>query len=281
MKNIAILITCHNRREQTIKSLTSLFSCYLPINYLLEIFLVDDGSTDGTSEQVNKEFPNVKVIKGSGNLFWNQGMRLAWNTAIQKGDYDFYIWLNDDTMLNENAIDHLLVCYSEVLTNTGKSAIITGACMESKEEQVFSYGGKTDEKNVEPNGSIQQCKYINGNIVLIPQEIFNEIGVLSSDYTHGMGDYDYGLQAHHKGFPCYTTKIYVATCPTNKGIPAWCNPKKSIKERFIAFYSPRGLNVKEYVIFRKKFWPYTWVFFAFKAYFKMFFPMFYSKISQK
>ena len=276
---LAILMTCHNRKESTLNCLDALFNNILPIGFIFKVFLVDDGSIDGTSSTVKENYPQVNVTKGSGELFWNQGMRLAWNVAAENGNYDFYVWLNDDTLLHENALVHLLSCYEEVLKTTGKSALVTGACMESVNQEVFSYGGKNDEKHIVPDGSLQQCKYINGNIVLVPQEIFNQIGVLSNDYTHGMGDYDYGLRAQQKGFVCYTSKEYVAVCPINKGVPTWCNPEKSIQERFSAFYSPLGLNIKEYVIFRKKFWPYTWVFFAFKAYIKMFFPMFYSKIS--
>ena len=47
MKTIATLITCHNRKDKTLACLDALFSNHLPDRVLLDVFLVDDGSTDG------------------------------------------------------------------------------------------------------------------------------------------------------------------------------------------------------------------------------------------
>lgn len=80
--NIAVLLTCHNRREKTLSCLQSLFGATMPEGYKTEVFLVDDGSTDGTGEAVEKCFPQVTVIQGDGNLYWNKGMNLAWKNAV-------------------------------------------------------------------------------------------------------------------------------------------------------------------------------------------------------
>jgi GT2 family glycosyltransferase len=280
MKKIAILLAVFNRKEKTLECLAQLYKVKVANKNSFDVFLVDDGSTDGTTEAIQNEYPKVNIIQGNGFLFWNQGMRLAWNTAVKQNNYDFYIWLNDDSMLHENAIDQLLDCYDEIWSTKGVPALGTGACMESEENPVFSYGGRSEERNIIPNGSLQYCKYINGNIVLVSKSIFKELGVLSDDYSHGMGDYDYGLRAQQKGFLCATTKKYIAVCPTNKGVPVWCNPNKSFKKRLTAFYSPLGLNIKEYIVFRKKFWAVKWMLYAFKAYAKMLFPSLYIKITK-
>ncbi|WP_372755675.1 glycosyltransferase family 2 protein [Labilibaculum sp.] len=280
MNNIAVLLTCHNRKEKTITCLTSLFEAILPVGFSLDVFLVDDGSTDGTAEAVSKNFPVVNIIQGDGNLFWNQGMRLAWEAAANHQAYDFYLWLNDDTLLDKNAIIELLATYSVALKVDQSESIITGACRKSETENEFSYGGRTEICPVIPNGELQACKYINGNAVLVPKNIYNKIGIHSSDYTHGMGDFDYGLRALQAGFNCYTTKEYIAICPPNEGIPAWCNPKTPLMKRLQLLYSPLGLNLKEYNTFRKKFWGWKWMIFAGKAYAKALSPSIYQIISK-
>jgi GT2 family glycosyltransferase len=277
---IAVLLTCHNRREKTITCIKALFNSILPEECVLDIFLVDDGSTDGTTEAVKDTFPIVNIIKGSGSLFWNQGMRLAWKTAAQKREYDFYLWLNDDTILTEFALIELLECYNEAFKTDKRPAIIVGECQSYQNSNEFSYGGRTDNGPVIPNGKLLPCKYINGNVVLVPKTIYNKLGNLSSDYSHGMGDFDYGLRANQKGFISYTTKKYIATCPPNPGIPEWCNPSVPLSKRFNSLYSPKGLNIKEYIIFRKKFWGWRWIIFALKAYSKTLMPLYYSKISK-
>ena len=83
---IAAIITCHNRKEKTLVCLKSLFQ----IIQNIDVFLTDDGSTDGTSEAVKKIYPQVNIIQGDGNLFWSRGMYIAWKEAV-KGGYDYYL----------------------------------------------------------------------------------------------------------------------------------------------------------------------------------------------
>ena len=63
MKNIAILITCHNRKEKTIQCLEALFfQNGLGEQFNIEVFLVDDGCTDGTPEAISQNFQLVNNI---------------------------------------------------------------------------------------------------------------------------------------------------------------------------------------------------------------------------
>lgn len=277
-KDIAVLLTCFNRKKKTLASLEKLQEAILPndINKL-DVFLVDDGSTDGTSEAIKKTYPKVNVIKGNGNLFWNQGMRLAWKTASSKKDYDFYLWLNDDVALKKLALNELYNCYKEGLNKDGTPCLITGAFQNSKTDSTFSYGGRSATEPVIPNGKLQPCKYINGNAVLVPKEIFNVLGNLAKEYTHGIGDFDYGLRSLQNSFNNYTTKIYIGYCEVN-GLPNWSNPEIPLKKRLKLFRSPRGLNFSEYILFRKKFWGNKWIIYAIKAYLKVLFPKFYARI---
>lgn len=277
----AVLLTCHNRKDKTLSCLKSLFEASLKKNYCFDVFLVDDGSTDGTKEAVKKEFPDVTVIEGDGKLFWNQGMRLAWDTASREKNFDFYLWLNDDVVLKDFALIEMFDCFEESVRRNNKQTIVVGACQSSTYNREFSYGGRTDSGDVIPNGRLQYCKYINGNIVLVPRKIYEILGNLSGDYTHAMGDIDYGLRAKAEGIYCYTTKEYVGVCPRNTGIPGWKNPEIPLMKRLKHVYSPNGLNLKEYIVFRKKFWGHMWIVFVIKAYLKVIFPSVYTKILNK
>ena len=67
--NIAVLLTVHDRKNKTLRCLENLYKQVLP-NYLrLDIYLTDDGCTDGTPEAIKRQFPKVHIIKGDGNLF--------------------------------------------------------------------------------------------------------------------------------------------------------------------------------------------------------------------
>src|ERR1044072_5261743 len=105
MKKIAVLLTCFNRKEKTLTCLDALKKAIgaLSFDVSVAIYLVDDGSTDGTAASVLSRFPEVNLIHGSGNLFWAGGMRLAWETAL-KAEMDYFLLLNDDTYLYESSL---------------------------------------------------------------------------------------------------------------------------------------------------------------------------------
>ena len=92
MINLAVLITCHNRRAKTIKCLKALFNQADTKNIRIKVFLVDDGSTDKTSNEVMALFPEVVIIQGDGNLFWARGVALAWKESLKSKEiFDYYL----------------------------------------------------------------------------------------------------------------------------------------------------------------------------------------------
>ncbi len=64
-----------------------LFSCRPEAGLELSVYLVDDGSSDGTGDAVRQAYPSVSVIRGDGTLFWNRGMRKAWEDALKKNAF--------------------------------------------------------------------------------------------------------------------------------------------------------------------------------------------------
>ncbi|MBN3582435.1 glycosyltransferase family 2 protein [Algoriphagus aestuarii] len=241
---LAVLITCHNRKEKTRTCLSNLFSQELPGNSRIKVFLCDDGSVDGTGEMVQKEFPQVYLIHGTGNLYWNGGMNLAWKRALETDEYDFFFWLNDDTFLIPMAILKMMD-YSEELDN---KSIISAACAKPGTKE-YTYGGHGDPSPVKPNGKLQKLKLINGNFVLVPQMVVKSIGTLSESYTQNLGDFDYGLRAQKAGFTCYLSKEFLGECDYNQG-KDWADPKLSLKDRWSIAHSIKGLNMREFIHFK-------------------------------
>ena len=100
--DLSICIVAFNFREITLECLRSLIAQTQGIKY--ELFLFDNGSTDGIGEAVQKEFSKVKLIRKDENGKWgaanNQVLRLA------QGRY--CILLNNDTIFESDALSQMV-----------------------------------------------------------------------------------------------------------------------------------------------------------------------------
>lgn len=246
MSTIATIITCYNRRQLTIRCLDHLFK----LNNNVDVYLVDDDSTDGTSKAIQQKFPQVNIIHGNGDLFWNRGMHTAWEHASKK-DYDYYLWLNDDVILYNNCFVELLS--ADKIANS--EAIISGA-VESHDKSSIIYGGSDQTKRlIVPNGNLQEIKKLNGNIVLIPKFVFKQLGNLDSKFHHDLGDVDYGFRAIEKGIKVYLTENVVASGEAN----SFCRVRlqnSTLLKRLKKLYSPMGSNPNINFYFRRRHFGY-------------------------
>lgn len=242
MNNIATLLTCHNRKSKTISCLSSLKSN----GFISDIYLVDDGSDDGTSQRIHELFPEVNIITGNGNLFWSRGMYTAWKEAI-KHDYEYYLWLNDDIELYPFFFQELLDCEA-----IGNNQCIVSGIIENFDKNKILYGGSDANKRlVQPNDTPQLIKYMNGNVVLIPRYVVQKIGILDPKFHHDLGDVDYGLRAIENGIKVYSTRRPVAAGYSNN----FCRVRKwdsNLTDRLKKLYSPLGSNPNINFYFRKK-----------------------------
>ena len=271
ISNIAVLMASHNRRDKTLECLRAIFNNSLPDNVTIQIFLVDDGSEDGTAEAVATFFPAVKVLSGDGTLFWNGAMALAFGVAKEQ-DFDYYLWLNDDTILFQDSLKALIAT-----ADTLKKDILVGPTCDSLTGEI-TYGGlmqygrwrPTKFQLVEPNGHLFECHTMNGNCVLISKAVADEIGNLDTGFCHGMGDIDYGLRARNRGFRIWVMPHCLGTCSRNPQKNNFADPELPVCVRFKKIFGPKGLPLRTWLVFTRRhggifwflywLWPYVKVF---------------------
>lgn len=246
-KSIAILLTVYNRKLKTIKCLDNIFNQDSFSNYEIKIFLTDDGSTDGTSELIKSKYPEVIITKGD-NLYWNRGMWTSWNTAIKDKQYDFYLWLNDDTFTYPFMLNHLIKTSSLY----SDKAIIVGPTIDTHGLSIHTYGGRKNKELVPLNGNIQECDSFNGNIVLIPSYVYSIVGMNDPIFHHSLGDLDYGLRAHKSGIKIFQLGKAVGECDRHNRIMKWCDPDVTLTERIKFLLQPNGYPPKEVFYFNKR-----------------------------
>lgn len=265
-QRIAVLITCHNRKDKTIACLQSLSKQTLDSNILLDIYVVDDGSTDGTESSIQSMFPDVILLRGDGNLFWAGGTRLAFNIAKEK-DYDFYLWLNDDVLLYKHTIGGLISSHKTLARDNETPAIVVGSTIDEDNGEL-TYGGvvRSNPKwrplqfqQVKPSSKLQECETMNGNCVLIPRDVANKVGNLDSRFSHGIADYHYGLRARSLGCSIWISPEYSGTCARNLADGTWQDTSLSVRDRWRLLLDIKHLPLKEWRILAKEHAGFFWI----------------------
>lgn len=237
--NLYIIIPVHNRKDFTHNCLLSL-SKQTYSNF--KIIIIDDGSTDGTTEMILKEFQQVILLHGDGNFWWTRSVNLGIKHALSKRA-EIIITLNDDLIVEDN--------YLENFTNLHKQypdALISSSSynINNKRELVFN-GMKINwftakyscflEKEVPVSYKMKdfnKSDFLPARGLLIPVDVFNKIGLFDEKrFPQTAADFDFVWNAKKAGFQ----SLCATSCKT------FCYPSescitKTIKEKSISnFYN--------------------------------------------
>ena len=112
MTKVRIMIPTFNRKSYLKILLEQFLRQEIP-GYEVRIIVVDDGSKDGTGEMLQREYPGVRVVSGSGNWWFtrciNEGMR-----AAVPEDADFILTINDDVEIEDSYLKMILAAAESV-----------------------------------------------------------------------------------------------------------------------------------------------------------------------
>ena len=164
----------------------------------VRVFIVDDGSTDGTSEAVGRDFPDVELITGDGTLHYAGGTNRGIEAAL-KWDPEYVITMNDDSIFHDQFLQRL------VKTARANPGSIVGALLLlwDQPHQVFQvgqvwrtlYGGWHIPRDLTAFNIPQtafEVECIVGNCVLFPAKAIKECGLMDEErFKYGWGDAQY------------------------------------------------------------------------------------------
>ena len=249
--HIAVILTCFNRKEKTIASISSLAE--YSKDYHLEFIVTDDRSTDNTVEALENLPYSIRILEGTGKLFWNGGMNRSMEYVLAHPEiYQYVMLINDDVIFHEDAIERLIKRLSD-----SEADIVAGSTEDRKGR--MSYGGvrKTSKyfakyRLIEPSENIIYCDTFNCNCILMKTDTFCALGKLDPVYIHSMGDYDYGMTAVRKGYKIVNSDAHIGICDDNDDTGTWRDVSLPRKERFRLKESPKGLPKHDWFYFLKK-----------------------------
>ena len=110
--DLSIVIVNWNTRDLLARCLASIFATASSL--ALEVFVVDNASSDGSPEMVRRDFPQVILLANDENL----GFARANNQAIAQSTGRYVLLLNSDTEVTEGALE-ALVSFMEATPDAG------------------------------------------------------------------------------------------------------------------------------------------------------------------
>ena len=99
---VSFVIATYNRRDVFLRTLRRVQACGLPMSEF-ETLVVDNASSDGTTDAVVRTFPKVRVIR----LQSNQGP-CAKNAALRRASGEYVVFLDDDSFPQPGSISRLI-----------------------------------------------------------------------------------------------------------------------------------------------------------------------------
>lgn len=109
MKNVSIIIVSYNTRDILQKCIQSIYDSVISATF--EIIVVDNASSDESSEMIKNEFKEVILIENKENI----GFAAANNMGIKKSNGNYLLFLNSDTFVFRNSIDSIFTFLNENL----------------------------------------------------------------------------------------------------------------------------------------------------------------------
>lgn len=257
--NVSVVLTCHNRKEKTVRCLRNIIQANSVKSgkYEINIYVCDDASTDGTTEAISQLSDSIHIVRGNGDLFWARGMAKAMAEA-EKSNADFYLMVNDDVEFFPDMLDIMLDSYYSV---EGKLHAVVGSTKD-KETGKHTYGGllwngkaiKEVTTPVIPSKPCKICNKTNWNCFLIPKKLYEIVGKVDDYYEHSWADFDYSLRLTRMGYKIYVAYDYIGFCSRNTIKDTWSDTNLTVRERLKAIQKKTGLPAKSSWHFCKKFY---------------------------
>lgn len=210
---VAIIILSWNSKhiiDSCLQGLLKYESC--------KIYIVDNGSVDGSVDYIFSKYPNVKLICLPTNVGFGSGNNVGIKQAIQDG-YDAFFLLNNDTIIDEKFIGQCV----KVIKENPKVGIVGPVLVYADNQQLIQgAGGKITLWNLDfsylkvkkrfiRSDRIDKVGYVIGAAMLITKEVIQKTNGFDPDYYPAYveeADLCYRARAHgYESAVCFSTRV--------------------------------------------------------------------------
>jgi GT2 family glycosyltransferase len=201
---VAIVIPVFNNWTLTLNCLESIRRT--PDAKFADIWVVDDASTDSTCQEIERDFPEVKIIRNENNM----GFLLSCNAALVflTESYEWVYLLNNDTIVKSGFLLES-VCVAQKNPNAalvGSKLIYPDGTLQEaggifwSNGNAWNFGRNKDSSNLEFNID-RQVDYCSGAALLLNSAAIRRVGFFSTEFLPAYcEDSDLAFKLRQDGF---------------------------------------------------------------------------------
>ncbi len=261
--DLSVIIVNWNTRDFLAQCLESLKTHTKKISY--EIIVIDNFSSDGSPEMVEREFPEVSLIKSKENL----GFGRANNQGLVNARGKYILFLNSDVSINENCLD-LMFDFMETRPDVGASACrltfpdgtLQHSCRTFPTFKVYFLmllGLRFFIPNMKPfrdylmldwnHADEREVDQIMGSFMYIRRSVLDEVGSFDEQYWMYFEEVDLCWRIKRAGWKIVHYPYASAIHFLSKSSEQWGNIKRTIEfQRSLLKYFKKNGRIHEYYI---------------------------------
>ena len=187
MAKILSIIVSYNFEPWIHKCLPSL----LDSNYPTDILVVDNNSTDNTTQIIKEFYPTVRLIESPKNLGFGKANNIGLEIVL-KEEYDYAFLVNQDAWLDKDCIANL------IKVNVDDIGIISPIHYDGT-ETALDYGFAVYTEQARTKDSYRTCSFVNAAFWFIPNPVIRKVGGFATIFFHYGEDKDYANRISYYG----------------------------------------------------------------------------------
>lgn len=214
MADLAIIIVNYNTESLLRKCLNSILT--KKWRHTMEIWVVDNASSDGSVKMIEKEFSKIKLIKSDKNLGFSGGN----NLVLKEAQAEYYLLLNSDTEVTNGSLDALLDFMKKNTFNVASCKLVNpdGSLQPNAGDLPFgiplftwlfglddipffgNYILSFHQTNASYYKNERKVGWVSGSVFAFDKEVLKKTG-LPDDHIFMYGeDVDYCIRARNAGY---------------------------------------------------------------------------------
>ncbi len=208
-----------------------------------DLFIVDNGSTDGSKDFIKNHYPEATFIESKENLGFGKANNLGLKFALDQ-NYDYVYLLNQDAWVETDTFEKLISVSKDNPDYGILSPLQTNRQKTRLDSTFFEYSPINLFSDLILNQDVKSIYSVNFIMAahwLLPISVIEKVGGFSPTFTHYGEDNNYAHRTMYWGFKLGIVPLSIGVHDReNRGLPI--SKKMHLTEMTWKYYLSNPLN---------------------------------------